>query len=492
MKRNWRLGIFALIGLVVLAVTGLPAGATHDSGVQHSQNLKLTGNSPRPAPFTQSDLAFKGRYAYAGNYSGFRIVDISDPRNPVQVGNVNCNGLQGDVSIYGKLLFLSVDRPQTSPDCTSQNTFSDPSRTPYPTDAGWEGIRIFDVGGDPASVGPGDLVAAAKTQCGSHTNTLVPDEVDPNLVHIYVSSYPIGSSNLTEDCQPPHGIISVVHVPLNNPAGYTVTEHALDPNTLPRSGTSAVGCHDISVFLAPNLAAGSCLGEGQYWDISDRSDPDLSNPVHVRNNKVEFWHNAAFTWDGDVAAFGDEAGGGVQARCTSGDSETEGAVWFYNVLRPDGSDRQVLSESRSSFKMPRPQTADENCTAHNFNFLTRRGSDFLVSAWYQGGTSIVDVTNRRRPTEIAYWDPAPLVAAHPHDASARGSFGPVPMHDPGEHPEEGAIVVGGQWSTYWYNGNVYANDITRGLNGFVLGGMAKAQPRRLSYMNPQTQETLIP
>jgi len=486
-NRICRLGIYAYVGLVVLAFTGLPAGATHDPGVQHSQNLMLTGNSPRPAPFTQSDLAFKGRYAYAGNYNGFRIVDISDSQNPVQVGNVNCNGLQGDVSVYGDLLFVSVDRPQTSPDCTGQNTFSDPNRTPYPTDAGWEGIRIFDVGGDPASVGPEDLVAAAKTRCGSHTNTLVPDESDPNLVHIYVSSYPLGASSLTSGCQPPHGIISVVHVPVNNPAGYTVTRHALDPDTLPRTGTSVVGCHDVSVFLALNLAAGSCMGEGQFWDISDRSDPDLSNPVHVRNRNVEFWHNASFTWDGKVAALGDEAGGGVEARCASANPATEGAVWFYNVLRPSGRDDQVRKTSLSSFKIPRPQTADENCTAHNFNFMTRKGSDYLVSAWYQGGTSVVDVTNRQSPREIAYWDPAPL-------APAQTSLPSAQHFDPGsdDHDHSGDIVLGGQWSTYWYNGTIYANDLTRGLDVFALSGMAKAQPRQLSYMNSQTQEALIP
>ena len=431
-------------------------------GHPQSHNLELLGNSPRPAPFFQSDLAFAGRYAYAGNYNGFRIVDVLDPQHPVQVGIVECNGLQGDVSVWRNWLFLSVDRPQTAEDCTSQDT--PPTGGDPPTTDGWEGIRIFDVS-DPASVGPHSLVAAVRTRCGSHTHTLAPDQWEPNLLHIYVSSYPTGASNLTETCQPPHGVISVIHVPLTNPSAATVSEVALDPDTLPRHGTQAVGCHDITVFLEIDLAAGSCLGEGQLWHISDRGNPALHNPVHVRNAHVEFWHNAAFTWNGKVVAFGDEAGGGGQPRCRSTDPETLGAIWFYPVVAPDGRDQFVLDTPFSHFKIPRPQDGPgENCTAHNFNFITRAGRHVLISAWYQGGTSVVDVTNPWHPSEVAYWDP--------------------PALDPPQ--------LGGQWSTYWHNSFVYANDITRGLDVFRLTDGSGAHARRLPRMNPQTQEFLIP
>jgi hypothetical protein len=142
------------------------------------ENLFLLDNSPRTAAVSQSDLAFWGDRAYVGYYDGFRILDISNPRKMRQLADVSCRNNQGDVSIWEDLLIVSIDRPVTAPDCTGVDT---PGNV-----AGWEGIRIFDVS-DPATVGPDSLVAAVGTDCGSHTNTLVPD-LDNNRVLVYVSS----------------------------------------------------------------------------------------------------------------------------------------------------------------------------------------------------------------------------------------------------------------------------------------------------------------
>jgi hypothetical protein len=472
MKQFRRLSAVTLVLGMLLTIPG-PARAVPDDNTDPTSpmtavygdadqrhNLELLSNAPRPTAYTQSDLAFWGRYAFAGNYNGFRILDISDPAHPVQLRNVACHGAQGDVSVWNGLLFVSVDRPQTSGQCASQDTATG-FAAPYRTQAGWEGIRIFDVR-DPANRPP-TLIGAVKTTCGSHTHTLVPDATDAKLIHLYIASYPTGSTNLTTDCQPPHGILSIVHVRLDNPAAATVTKHALDPDTLPQKGTSAKGCHDITVFLESNLAAGSCLGEGQLWDISNRANPTLTNPVHVRNANMAFWHSAALTWDGKYVAFGDEAGGGSANVCKADDPTTVGAIWFYAVQKSDGRDELIVNSALSHYKLPRAQAGTtQNCVAHNFNFLTRRDRHILVSAWFQGGTSVVDVTNPRLPTEIAYYDPAPLATS--------GSAG--------------------QWSTYWYNGFIYANDRTRGVDIFMLRDAAAVDAQRLPYMNPQTQAPL--
>jgi hypothetical protein len=94
---------------------------------EHSGNMAVLANIPRSAVATQSDLAFSGRYAFAGNYLGFRVIDASDPENPVVVSDFRCNGAQSDISVFGRLLFQSVDTPQTSPNCDSTGT---PASTP--------------------------------------------------------------------------------------------------------------------------------------------------------------------------------------------------------------------------------------------------------------------------------------------------------------------------------------------------------------------------
>jgi hypothetical protein len=84
--------------------------------------MTLETNVPRVDTATQSDLAFQGDYAYAGTYSGPRVIDISNPAGAIQVGFLACNGPQNDVSVTGRLLFMSIDTPQTSPGCNSTNT----------------------------------------------------------------------------------------------------------------------------------------------------------------------------------------------------------------------------------------------------------------------------------------------------------------------------------------------------------------------------------
>jgi hypothetical protein len=180
--------------------------------------MKPLGSAPKTNPasfYRNSDLAFRGRLAFAGNYEGFRIIDIADPEAPAVLADVNCPGQQHDVSVWKHLLFLSIDRPLTAPECGSPQTpVVDGVITP-----GFEGLRIFDVA-NPSSP---RYVGAVATDCGSHTHTLVPDPDDAGRVLIYVASYPasaLGPTPFGTQCSrsdPGHSKISVVEVPLAAP-----------------------------------------------------------------------------------------------------------------------------------------------------------------------------------------------------------------------------------------------------------------------------------
>ena len=86
-----------------------------------ASGMTLVGNSDKDGT-TNSDLAFWGNLAYAGNYDGFRILDISGAQPQVVVDH-KCRGPQNDVSVYemgGKrFLFQSIDSGQTAEDCSS-------------------------------------------------------------------------------------------------------------------------------------------------------------------------------------------------------------------------------------------------------------------------------------------------------------------------------------------------------------------------------------
>ena len=173
-----------------------PAASPADG---YSQNMHLLSTSEHRGG-VNSDLAFKGDLAFAGHYGGFRVIDLSDPGEPVMLADVHCNGPQGDVTVYGDLLFLSVDTPQSTEGCEGSRNVT------ATTEGAFEGIRVFDIS-DPASP---QFLKAVRTDCGSHTNTLVPGE--NGTAYVYVASYPLSKSGLGPDCQAPFERISVIQV----------------------------------------------------------------------------------------------------------------------------------------------------------------------------------------------------------------------------------------------------------------------------------------
>jgi hypothetical protein len=437
-----------LMGLALsLSMVGSPAGAT-DGVFDHSKNLKLLSNSPRTTVISQSDLAFWGRIAYAGNYDGFRVLDISDPENITQLADVRCRGQQGDVSVWEHLLFVSVDRPTTTDDCSGTDT---PGST-----NGFEGIRIFDVS-DPSNP---FFVTAVPTDCGSHTHTLLPD-LDNGRVLLYISSYPasfLGPTPFGTDCRQlnpdgsqGHSKISIVGVPLDDPeAAAVVAEPTFDLSDF-RGTPGLRGCHDIQVFLELEVAAAACLSEGQLWDISDPLNPVTTDRIF--HPDVDIWHSAAFSWDGRLVIFGDEFAGGGGPGCDDPD-DSLGRVYIYERTDP--------STLLGTYKIPRPQDG-QICTMHNFNLIPVRHSYILVAASNMGGTTVVDLTDPANAREIAYFD-------------AQAEAGPL---------------VSSPWSSYWYNGFIYANDRGRGVDVLLLSDRARAGAKRFPYMNPQTQERVI-
>ncbi len=403
-----------------------PPPASPADGI--SKNMHLLSTSEHRGG-VNSDLAFKGTLAFAGHYSGFRVIDLAEPGSPVEVADVHCNGPQGDVTVHGDLLFLSVDTPQSTVGCEG-------SRNVTATTAGaFEGVRVFDIS-DPANP---VFLQGIRTDCGSHTNTLVPGEGGTS--YIYVASYPLSKSGLGPDCQAPFERISVIQVDGDDAAAGLAARVVAEPTI---EGVDWFGekygaepfyaCHDISVLTPKNLAAAACLSQGQLWDISNPLAPVVTADIDTPD--VDIWHSAAFTPSGERVTFGDEYFGKPQ--------EPYGALWTYDVADP--------AAALSHFRIPR----DEPSTYHNFNYVPVAGRDILVSSAYGSGTSVVDLTDPTAPKEIGYYD-----------------------------------MQSNAWSSYWYNGLIVANDISRGLDTLRFSSKAVAGARKLPQLNPQTQDYLL-
>ncbi|GAB2690635.1 LVIVD repeat-containing protein [Thalassiella azotivora] len=440
------LGTAALTASASVATPGDPAGgdALAPGETAGSRNLQHVANLPLTEEIAGfgTDLAFQDDYAFVGNYDGFYVYDISQPRKPERVAEVYCPGAQNDISVYGDLLVLSTDSSRSDDSCssTSQSAAIEES---------WEGIKIFDI----SDVRNPQYVKAVETACGSHTHTLVPDTAGTD-VYVYVSSY----SPRVEfpDCQPPHDQISIVKVPLQSPTDAAVVA---EPNLFPDGGyTNTTGCHDITVYPARNLAAGACMGDGVLWDITDRVNPvELSR---VQDTNFAFWHSATFNEAGTKVVFTDELGGGGGAVCNEEVGPERGANGIYDISG-EGADRELVF--KSYYKIPRQQGPTENCVAHNGSLIPVKGKDIMVQSWYQGGISVFDFTDSENPTEIAWWERGPI--------------------------SEERLVLGGFWSSYYYNGHVFGSDITEGFDVFKVNDprTARANAVKVSQLNVQTQ-----
>ncbi|MET0937590.1 MAG: PxKF domain-containing protein [Gaiellaceae bacterium] len=437
--------------------------------------------NPGAFGFLNSDLALQGDFAFVGSFNGIQIYDVSDPANPTVRTSIVCPGGQGDPSVYGDLLFMSVEESRARVDCGTNPAVG----------TRFQGVRVFDISNIDAPV----QVAAVQTCRGSHTHTLVTDPDDPDNIYVYVSGTAgVRPASTMAGCLEAPATdpaasrwrIEVIKVPLAAPQDAAVVNEVrlfTDPNTgaidglqnapptpLHPSGIAwgptpiTDACHDITAYPEIGLAAGACEGNGLLIDISDAANPKRLDAVADPN--YAYWHSATFNNDGTKVVFTDEWGGGTNARCRATDQLNWGADAIFDIVNGK-------LEFRSYYKLPVAQTNQENCVAHNGTIVPVRGKDVMVQGWYQGGLSVFDFTNSTSPKEIAYFDRGPVSGS--------------------------ALVFGGFWTSYYYNGLIYGTELARGIDVFRLDPSEflsqadldlAAQPQ-FDRLNAQLQERAV-
>ena len=426
--------------------------------------------------FANTDMAFSGDLLVTGNYHGFNAYRLGTDGVPQLLSSVVCPGGQGDVTIVGNILLMSVEQTRGRVDCGREGV------TEKVSEERFRGLRVFDI----SDIRMPRQVGQVQTCRGSHTHSVVSANADRLIV------YNSGTSRVRDEDELEGCVgdvpgdertalfrIDVIEVPLADPARSRIVSSPAvfaDPATGRLAGLWLGGdhgdetqdtnrtdqCHDITVFPAKNLAAGACSGNGIIFDISDPLNPKRID--EVVDEGFAYWHSATFNNDGTKVLFTDEWGGGGRPRCQASDPRNWGADAIYEVV-----DGQL--ERRGTYKLPAPQGDKENCVAHNGSIIPVPGRDIYVQAWYQGGLSIMDFTDPANPFEIAYFDRGPI--------------------------NDDQLVTGGYWSAYWYKGRIYATEITRGLDVFALEpsefltaeeiAAAEAAIYQGDVFNPQTQ-----
>jgi uncharacterized protein (DUF305 family) len=426
--------------------------------------------------FANTDMAFFDDIMVAGSYHGFNIYKLGEDGVPDLMSSVVCPGGQGDVSVVGNILVMSVEQTRGRVDCGLEGAPGKVSTDRF------RGLRIFDISDltRPMQVG------GVQTCRGSHTHSIV--SADDTRIIVYNS----GTAGIREeeelagcigeipgDTRTALFSIDVIEIPLAAPSKARIVRSPrvfTDEKTGSIAGLWTGGdhgegtqataptdqCHDITVFPSKKIAAGACSGNGILFDIADPLNPKRIDVA--TDTTFAYWHSATFNNDGTKVIFTDEWGGGGRPRCKASDPKTWGANAIYDIV--DG--KLVF---RAHYKMPAPQSDTENCVAHNGSIIPVPGRDLFAQAWYQGGLSVMDFTNSTKPVEIAYFDRGPIDAKQ--------------------------MVLGGYWSVYWYKGHIYGTEITRGVDVFALResehlteaeiAAAKAAVYEGGRFNPQTQ-----
>ena len=420
-----------------------------DSDEVKSTEMASRGRRSPMLSFSNTDMAFQNNFLIAGNYHGFNIYDISKKDKPELLVSVVCPGGQGDISIVGNLLIMSVEETRGRVDCGLEGINSEPNPVRF------RGLRIFDI----SDIKNPQQVGLVQTCRGSHTHSVVNQRTNDGKILVYNS----GTSSVRDEEELEQCIgnvagdnrtalfrIDIIEIPIENPEDSKIVS---SPTVFADELTGALGglwtggdhgddtqdtsrtdeCHDITIFPTKKLAAGACSGNGILFDISDPYNPKRLDVVS--DTGFAYWHSATFNNDGSKVLFTDEWGGGGRPRCRAWDPLNWGADAIYDI-----KDQKLVFQSH--YKMPAPQLETENCVAHNGSIIPIPDRDIFVQAWYQGGISVMDFTDSSNPVEIGYFDRGPI--------------------------SEDELITGGYWSAYYYEGYIYATEITRGLDVFKL------------------------
>lgn len=446
--------------------------------------------------FVNSDLAFRGNLVYQGNFAGFVIYDVSNPAQPQIVSTVACITAQGDPSIVGNLLFISAEGAGNRNDCAKggvQNPadhmagvriydVSNPraprfiknvqtckgSHThtvvPHPTD---RGIVYLYVSGNQGARPASELAGCR--------NGADPADETNSLYRLDVIKVPLARPQDAEVVTGARIFTGLGPAPARGGraraaravSGADSAEMAQMRMNGPRN------CHDVTAYPAMNLLAGACASYGLLVDISNPERPVRLDAVADTN--FSLWHTAVFSNDGRKVVFTDEWGGGTSPNCQA-----------MHPLEMGGNTTLVISEDRKMtqhayFKIPTAQAAQENCVSHNGGLIPVPGRDIMVQGWYQGGVNVIDFTDADKPYEIAFFDRGPVDAA-PVEGQARGRG-----------------TIAGSWGAYWYNGRIYSAEMARGLDILEItpsehlseNEIAAAKLVMMEEYNPQSQPKLV-
>ena len=524
---------------------GLRAGV--ENAGQAAWNIRPISFTPTPKDFagvTNSDIAFTGKYAIQGNYNGYQVWDISDPRRPVLTTSFVCPGSQSDVSVYRNLLFVSGEDLSARLDCGAQGVQDTVSRDRL------RGLRIFDI----SDIRRPRNVGNVQTCRGSHTHSVLVDPRDSANVYVYISgSAEVRSPSELPGCLDAPGAdsntalfrIEVIKVPVAHPEQAAIVS---SPRIF--AGLTAPPTHGESPsdIAADERELAEAKARGEFTAKIDGKETVLPDYLvdQLLRTVVQARGQGGAPTAADSAALravlpqltlstsavvGDSTVGPTQCHDITlypaiglGGGACEGYGLLLDIADPTQPVRI-------------DQAADSNFSYWHSATFNNDGTKLLFSDEWGGGgqakcrqgdktewgaDAIFTVVDRKLHFQSYYKLPVeqtPMENCVAHN----GSIVPIPGRDvmaqawyqggvsvfdwtDPAHPREIAffdrgpmdstrLEFGGSWSVYWYNGVLVSSETQRGLDILELlpsgllskNELAAARTVHLDYLNVQGQ-----
>ncbi len=500
---------------------GLAPGSATTPAAEAIWNLRKLSTTAPPLAFagvTNSDLAFTGKYAIQGNYNGFQVWDISNPMKPVMAAAYLCPASQSDVSVAGKLLFVSGEGLGGRVDCGAQGVPETVSSMRL------RGIRIFDI----SDITKPKYIANVQTCRGSHTHTVLVDPNDKANVYVYVSGSAgvrsadelPGCSGLAPDEDPNSALfrIEVIRVPVADPTRAAIVSHPRifeDLAPPPSHGASPADKVEIDEARARGAFVASI--QGQDFVLPDGFvKPMLDSVVKARGGSgAATGADSAALRSALPAMMAARFGGGNRNanRPARGPNQCHditvypaigfagGACGGYGLLldiRDPANPKRVAAVGDSNFSYWHSATFSNDGSKLLFSDEWGGGGQPKCRAadpkeW--GADAIFSRSGNTLTMQSYYKMPAPQTSLE-NCVAHNGSLIPIPGRDvmvqawyqggisvfdwtDAKHPVEIAFhdrgpVDGerqgnaGSWSVYWYNGVIVSSEIGRGLDIFEL------------------------
>ncbi|HEY2163927.1 MAG TPA: hypothetical protein VGH04_08055 [Gemmatimonadaceae bacterium] len=363
---------------------------------------------------------------------GLRIFDITDIANPKYVGNVQtCRGSHTHTvlvdpkdpdNVYVYISGSSAPRStQELAGCSSMSPSKDPNSPLFRIEV----IKVPVAHPEKAAIVSSPRIFNDLTKPTTHG--LATADVEEMkvarakgiyIVKVFGSDYPLPANMtkpLIDSLAKRHGGAATAadSAELRGSIQGLVDKMIGPPPENPNAGPTQ--CHDITVYPAVGYAGGACEGYGLLLDIHDPAHPVRVDAAADSN--FSYWHSATFNNDGTKVLFSDEWGGGGAPKCRASDPKQWGADALFTI------DENHKMHFQGYYKIPAPQTSQENCVAHNGSLIPVPGRDIMVQAWYQGGISVFDWTDAAHAKEIGYFDRGPVDGTR--------------------------MAMGGSWSVYW-------------------------------------------